>query len=109
MMAFWGGLGALGLWTGLACTASLQALLMTMTVFRCAEALGHLTPGAMQGSLVRVLRSSSFTHTHCTHVEVPRNRNTVLVPRRFDWNMEAQRAKALVAAGEWQVEEEALL
>lgn len=34
LMAFWGGLGALGLWTGLACTASLQALLMTCTVFR---------------------------------------------------------------------------
>lgn len=34
LMAFWGGLGALGLWTGLACTASLQALLMTITVFK---------------------------------------------------------------------------
>jgi hypothetical protein len=27
-------LGALGLWTGLACTASIQALLMTLTVFK---------------------------------------------------------------------------
>jgi MATE family multidrug resistance protein len=32
-LAFRGGLGALGLWTGLACTASVQALLMTLTVF----------------------------------------------------------------------------
>jgi hypothetical protein len=30
-----GKLGALGLWTGLACTASVQALLMSLTVFRC--------------------------------------------------------------------------
>jgi len=29
-----GKLGALGLWTGLACTASVQALLMSLTVFR---------------------------------------------------------------------------
>ncbi|KAF8060322.1 DTX16 [Scenedesmus sp. PABB004] len=34
LLAFPGGLGALGLWTGLACTASLQALLMTLTVFK---------------------------------------------------------------------------
>jgi hypothetical protein len=33
LLAFKGGLGALGLWTGLACTASVQALLMTLTVF----------------------------------------------------------------------------
>jgi hypothetical protein len=29
-----GKLGALGLWTGLACTASVQALLMSLTVFK---------------------------------------------------------------------------
>ncbi|KAI8474979.1 MAG: hypothetical protein J3K34DRAFT_517826 [Monoraphidium minutum] len=58
-MAFKGGLGALGLWTGLARTASLQALLMTCTVFK------------------------------------------------FDWAQESQRAKALVAAGEWVIEDEA--
>eukprot|EP00879_Flechtneria_rotunda_P031537 GHRR01034459.1.p1 GENE.GHRR01034459.1~~GHRR01034459.1.p1 ORF type:complete len:646 (+),score=178.69 GHRR01034459.1:333-2270(+) len=34
LLAFPGKLGALGLWTGLACTASVQALLMTITVFR---------------------------------------------------------------------------
>lgn len=34
LMAFYGGLGALGLWTGLACTASVQALLMAATVFK---------------------------------------------------------------------------
>jgi hypothetical protein len=33
LLAFKGGLGALGLWTGLACTASVQALLMAATVF----------------------------------------------------------------------------
>ncbi len=33
-LAFWGGLGAQGLWAGLACTASVQALIMTHTVFR---------------------------------------------------------------------------
>lgn len=27
-------------------------------------------------------------------------------PRRFDWQQEAQRAKALVEAGEWVIEEE---
>jgi MATE family multidrug resistance protein len=36
-----GKLGALGLWTGLACTASAQALLMSLTVFRCALFLGQ--------------------------------------------------------------------
>lgn len=35
LLAFPGGLGALGLWAGLACTASVQALLMSLTVFRC--------------------------------------------------------------------------
>jgi MATE family multidrug resistance protein len=34
LLAFPGKLGALGLWTGLACTASIQALLMTLTVFK---------------------------------------------------------------------------
>lgn len=34
LMAFGMHMGALGLWTGLACTASFQALLMTITVFR---------------------------------------------------------------------------
>ncbi|WIA44443.1 hypothetical protein OEZ86_007198 [Tetradesmus obliquus] len=34
LLAFPGKLGALGLWTGLACTASIQALLMSLTVFK---------------------------------------------------------------------------
>eukprot|EP00877_Chromochloris_zofingiensis_P011102 jgi/Chrzof1/6245/Cz17g17080.t1 len=33
-LAFYTKLGPLGLWTGLACTASIQALLMTLTVWR---------------------------------------------------------------------------
>jgi MATE family multidrug resistance protein len=37
LLAFPGKLGALGLWTGLACSASIQALLMTITVFRWAQ------------------------------------------------------------------------
>ena len=57
-LAFKGHLGALGLWWGLACTASVQAALLTAFVFR------------------------------------------------FDWTVEAQRAKALVAAGELVLEEE---
>lgn len=57
-LAFWVGLGSLGLWTGLACTASAQALILSMCVFR------------------------------------------------FDWESEAKRAQALVAAGELVLEEE---
>lgn len=34
LLAFWGKLGALGLWTGLACIASVQALIMAGVVFR---------------------------------------------------------------------------
>ncbi len=34
LLAFHMGLGALGLWTGLACTASLQALILTWIVFK---------------------------------------------------------------------------
>ena len=52
LLAFKGGMGAMGLWTGLACTASLQSLYLTWVVFK------------------------------------------------FDWNAEALRAKALIAAGE---------
>ncbi len=57
-LAFYAEMGALGLWTGLACTASVQALLMTLTVFK------------------------------------------------FDWHQEAQRAQALVQAGEIVLEDE---
>eukprot|EP00195_Chlamydomonas_chlamydogama_P009762 CAMPEP_0202901800 /NCGR_PEP_ID=MMETSP1392-20130828/14735_1 /ASSEMBLY_ACC=CAM_ASM_000868 /TAXON_ID=225041 /ORGANISM="Chlamydomonas chlamydogama, Strain SAG 11-48b" /LENGTH=532 /DNA_ID=CAMNT_0049588419 /DNA_START=201 /DNA_END=1799 /DNA_ORIENTATION=- len=62
ILAFKMGLGAMGLWTGLACTASLQSLYLSWIVFK------------------------------------------------FDWNAEAQRAKALIAAGEadFEVEEDAL-
>lgn len=35
LLAFKMGVGALGLWTGLACTASLQSLILSWTVFRC--------------------------------------------------------------------------
>src|SRR4051812_45382454 len=59
-LAFHANMGALGLWTGLACTASVQALLMTLTVFK------------------------------------------------FDWHQEAQRAQALVEAGEALQEEDAV-
>ena len=34
LLAFSGGLGALGLWTGLACTASVQAFIMTYVVYQ---------------------------------------------------------------------------
>ena len=57
-LAFWVKLGSLGLWTGLACTASAQALILSMCVFS------------------------------------------------FDWDAEAQRAKALVEAGELLLEED---
>lgn len=56
LLAFRMGLGAMGLWTGLACTASLQSLILSWIVFK------------------------------------------------FDWNAEAQRAKALIAAGELEIE-----
>lgn len=47
LMAFPGGLGALGLWTGLACTASVQALLMAITVFRWAGQGGWVEGGGL--------------------------------------------------------------
>ncbi|PNH05195.1 MATE efflux family protein 5 [Tetrabaena socialis] len=56
LLAFRMGLGAMGLWTGLACTASLQSLILSWIVFK------------------------------------------------FDWNAEAQRAKALIASGELEIE-----
>lgn len=34
-LAFKCGLGAMGLWTGLACTASLQSVYLSYIVFRC--------------------------------------------------------------------------
>jgi MATE family multidrug resistance protein len=58
VLAFWVKLGSLGLWTGLACTASAQALILSLCVFG------------------------------------------------FDWDAEAQRAKALVVAGELLLEED---
>lgn len=56
LLAFRMGLGAMGLWTGLACTASLQSLILSWIVFK------------------------------------------------FDWNAEAQRAKALIEAGDLEIE-----
>lgn len=43
LLAFWGKLGALGLWTGLACIASVQALIMAVVVFRWVDPIdvGH--------------------------------------------------------------------
>lgn len=60
LLAFPGGLGALGLWTGLACTASVQALLMTLTVFRCAPAGGGGLPCAARSL------PGSCAHKHAT-------------------------------------------
>lgn len=97
VMAFWGGLGALGLWTGLACTASIQALLMACTVFKCG-ARARVEGGAHR-------RAPQPPAPERAPGRVPTAARP-LPPTRFDWSQEAQRAKALVDAGELVLEEE---
>ena len=48
-LAFWGKLGAVGLWIGLACTASIQAFLMTLTVYRWVNRVGKCPGGVWYG------------------------------------------------------------
>jgi hypothetical protein len=149
-LAFWGRLGALGLWTGLACTASVQALLMTLTVFRWVAGGWRRGVGGWRGlgvggqgpactasvqALLMTLtvfrwvvvlqeakgaRSPRSMHLEVSGAMEAACASASLLPAwlahgcctcccaccRFDWHQEAIRAKQLVAAGEWVVEDE---